>query len=63
MKLANVPTCPFSTYRVSLAPCFRVGKSKETAKAPLEKETEEEEEEEKTKDITLGRSFLLIFPT
>lgn len=39
MKLANVPTCPFPTYRVSLAACFGVAERKETEKTPREKKT------------------------
>ena len=35
MKLANVPTCPFPTYRVFLAACYREAGRNETEKIPL----------------------------
>ena len=35
MKLANVPTCPFPTYRVFLAACYRAAGKNETEKILL----------------------------
>lgn len=38
MKLANVPTSPFPTYRVFLAACYRPTRRDETERIPEKKE-------------------------